>query len=187
MGVAKLLLPLAGQTVIEHTLSAWRSSRVTSVFVTVHPDADLLATVCRNAGAEVIVPSEPPEDMKASIGAALEHIRAGYAPKPTDVWLLAPADMPQLSNAVIDQLLQASLLHPGDLIVPTHQGRRGHPALFPWKSAADVARLAPDQGVNQLLKQASVREVPVDVPRPAGDLDTPTDYERLRRKMDSGD
>jgi molybdenum cofactor cytidylyltransferase len=182
MGQPKLLLPWENTTVIEHTLAAWRASRVDVVVVVVHPDDRELAKRCRHAGATVVVPPQPPPEMKDSVACALEYLRGQQSPQSEDVWLLAPADVPRLSAAIVDRLLdeQARTGNRTEILVPVHDGRRGHPVLFPWPLADEVARLAEQEGVNALLDRHAVREVdcgPAGVP---GDLDTPDDYRRLR-------
>ena len=130
------------------------------------------------AGAEVVVPAVPPPDMKASVLAALQHLEGEATGQ--DVWLLAPADMPTLSPDVIKKLLQAARQSFGTILIPTANGRRGHPVLFRWPMAAAVATLAADQGVNELLRQFPVTEVPCQDEAILADVDTPEDYRRLR-------
>ena len=55
----------------------------------------------------LVLPSTPPPQMKDSVQAALVHIADRYAPEANAAWLLAPADLPQLSPRVIDQVLAA--------------------------------------------------------------------------------
>ena len=178
MGTPKLLLPWGASTVIEHVLAAWQTSETTHTVIVVHPDDEALAEVCRTSGAEVVVPSGPPPDMKVSVRLALEYVTERYAPHESDAWLLAPADMPTLSADVINRVLAAYRADRSKIVVPEHAGRHGHPALFPWSLAAEVARLAEDEGVNRLLARHPVREVECPAEALAVDLDTPDDYRR---------
>ena len=107
MGRPKLLLPWRGKTVIETVLGAWRASGVSHVVMTVRAEDVELAALGRAAGAETVVVSPPPPDMKASVLAGLDYLADKYQPQPIDAWLLAPADMPLLSPQVIDVLLAA--------------------------------------------------------------------------------
>ncbi len=186
MGAPKLLLPWGASTVIEHVLAAWQASRTTHTVVVVHPDDEALAEVCRTSGAEVVVPSEPPPDMKVSVRLALEYVTERYAPHERDAWLLAPADMPTLSTDVINRVLAAYQADRSKIIVPVHAGRHGHPALFPWSLAADVAHLAENEGVNRLLARHPVREVECPAEALAVDLDTPEDYRRGHKDRPEG-
>src|SRR5687767_12558425 len=104
LGGAKLLLPLSGRPLIAHTLAAWQKSKVERTVVVVRPDDLSLARVVQEVAAEVVVPDLPPPDMKASLQAALRYIEAKYSPGAAAAFLVAPADMPQLSTSIIDRL-----------------------------------------------------------------------------------
>lgn len=187
MGSPKLLLPLAGKPLISHAIAAWRSAGL-APFVVVRRTDDTLADVCRADGAIVLQPDCDPPEMKHSVRFALEHIVRTSHPNDQDAWLLAPADMPRLSPAIIgklctvhaEQLLQPE---PAAILIPKLAGQRGHPVLFPWPLAAQVAQLADDEGINALRARNRVREVSCDDLLTADafiDVDTPADYQRLR-------
>src|SRR4051794_4581922 len=106
MGTPKLLLPWANGTLIEGVLQAWRASRVTCVVAVVHPEDHELARACAGAGAEVVQPSTPPPDMKASVRAALAHLQK-LKPNPEDAWLVAPADIPGITAERINAMIAA--------------------------------------------------------------------------------
>jgi molybdenum cofactor cytidylyltransferase len=190
MGRPKLLLPTGdvdGRTLIERVLDAWQAGGVTHRIVTVHPDDLALAAVCRAAGAEVVAPASPPPDMKASIAAALEQVAACHAPQRDDVWLVAPADLPQLSPSVIVRLLQTANRGPQRILRPVHDGRHGHPLLLPWSVKDDLAAIPPDRGLDELLQRLPVVDVESGPECLAADVDTPADYRRLLDRHDRRD
>lgn len=180
MGQDKLLMPWGTATVIESVLAAWKTSAVDEVVVVSRQDQTALTELCREI--TVVVPPVAPPEMKDSVLAALSHIRSAFSPTDNDVWLLAPADMPQLDPTVVNRVLSAHDPRSHSIVVPTTGGKRGHPVLFPWRSAAAVAQLRADQGVNALLDLFPVREVECGNASIHGDLDTLEDYERLRRE-----
>ncbi len=182
MGQPKLLLPWNQTTVIEHVLAAWKASRVSAVIVTAHPNDEELIARCRAAGADVVVVDPPPADMKASVAAGLAHVEACYQPLSTDVWLLAPADLPRLNTRLIERVLAAHRASDPRVLVPIAGGRRGHPVLFPWPLASAVGRLRAEQGVNALVTGAGPAEIECDEIAAFADLDTPDDYARLREQ-----
>lgn len=191
MGQPKLKMPWGELTVVEQVVAAWRRSDVNHVVAVVRSDDVELARLCDQAGAMVVVPATPPPEMKDSVSAALDAIATRFDPSDDDVWLLAPADMPRLSAVVINALLDAHRLSHPAILVPTHApetrgpagpdlpAKRGHPVLFPWPLARDVARLSADEGVNALLTREPVRELAVAEPSILDDLDTREDYRRL--------
>jgi molybdenum cofactor cytidylyltransferase len=185
MGAPKLLLPMDGGTMIEKTLAAWKASRVDKIVVVVRAEDQELAAVCRSHGAEVVIPSAAPPEMKDSVQYGLRHIETNFAPTKDDAWLLAPADIPGLSPRIIKVLAAAFQSGEKSILVPTLVGKRGHPVLFPWTLASEVFSLRADEGLNVLRQRHESREVPCDSVEPAGetafrDIDTPEDYQRLR-------
>lgn len=181
MGASKLLLPWRGSRLLEATLAPWKASGVERIIVVVRPDDSDLALLCREQGVELVVPPVPPPEMKTSVQIALAHIEKEFAPGPRDAWLLAPADMPCLSPDIIRRLLTEHSLDTQAILIPTLQGKRGHPVLFPWALAPQVHTLADNEGLNALRSRHPWREIPCDDCAPAGmnpflDIDTPEDY-----------
>jgi molybdenum cofactor cytidylyltransferase len=184
MGQPKLLMALAGQPLIVCTLAAWQKSDVNRIVVVVRPGDAPLANVVQSAGSRVnvVIPRMPPPDMKASLQAALKHVEQNDAPTANDAFLVAPADMPRLSPAIIDRLIAR---HRADvskaILTPTLHEKRGHPVLFPWPLAREVFDLGPDEGLDAVVR----RHTPILVPcedliapgeYPFADIDTPEDY-----------
>ncbi len=185
MGAPKLLLPVKDGTIIEKTLAAWQASKVYRIVVVVRPDDRQLAMVCRSHGADVFVPPVAPPEMKDSVQYGLKYIEANFAPTAEDAWLLAPADMPNLSSRVTNALISAHSSNRPAILVPTLGGKRGHPVLFPWTLAGDVFSLSATEGLNVLRQRHESREIPCDAIEPEGaaafcDVDTPQDYQRLQ-------
>jgi len=185
LGGAKLLLPLFGRPLIAHTLVAWQKSKVERTIVVVRPVDLSLAQVVKELGAELVIAELPPPDMKASLQFALRHIQANFAPEDTAAFLVAPADMPQLSTSIIDRLIECHRLHsPGRVLAPTLNGRQGHPVLFPWRLAAEVYALGNDEGLNVIVERNQAVLVPCEdlVAKdeyPFADVDTPEEYQRF--------
>ena len=189
MGRPKLLLPWGNTTIIEHVIGVWRASRVDRIVMVVHPLDEALADLGSRSGTEVVRPAAAPPEMKDSVVLALAAA-AQYAPTDTDAWLLAPADMPGLTAASIDRVIEAhadavARNAAATIIAASWQGRRGHPVLFPWSLAAEVPRLAANEGLNALVNRHRIELVETGPDAVADDLDTPEDYERLRVRFDS--
>ena len=180
MGRPKLTMPWRDSTVIEQVLAAWKASRVSHLIVVVRPDDQDLVDACRRSGIEPVIPGKSPPEMKVSVAIGLNHVQQVYEPSDDDSWLLAPADMPDLSPKVIDRLLEEHESGAASILVPVNAGRRGHPVLFHWTVAEQVHTLGQDEGVNALLSRNPVRKIAVTDQAIIDDLDTPEDYMRLR-------
>jgi molybdenum cofactor cytidylyltransferase len=179
MGAHKLLLPFGAQPLIAHVLTAWTGSRVTRTIVVVRPDDAELAASCREFAVDVVIPPAAPPDMKASVRIALEHAAAKFAPADDDAWLLAPADLPGLSAAIIDRVLDEYAATRPRGVVPALNGQRGHPLALPWTCARQVGELAPEEGVNALVARTPLREIEFATAAILDDVDSPADVARL--------
>ena len=184
MGEPKLLLNLAGKTVIERLMNALDHPQITSRVVVVRSsDLPLQAEVTRLKGS-LVIPAVDPPDMRSSVATALESIENQYAPDDSDGWLLVPADHPVLDRQLIETVLGCWKSSPSRILVPRCGQRRGHPTLFRWSLAREVARIPADRGLNWLLREYSheVTELQVESTAAITDLDTPDDYQRLVRE-----
>lgn len=183
MGAPKLLLPWGDTTLIGEVIRSWKASRVDQVLVVIHPEDDSLAAAC--VGAHVVRRSPAPAEMKDSIGYGLDSAREVFHAGEGDVWLVAPADMPGLRPGAINALLEAYASDRAGpdatrILVASHNGRRGHPVLFPWSLAQEVHALADDEGLNILTHRHPVLQVEVGDPAIFDDIDTPEEYANRR-------
>lgn len=186
MGRPKLTLPLGGRSVVRRLLDALALPAVTGCVVVLRKDDDaLLAEVSPTVA--VVRPDVDPPDMRRSVELGLEFVRETFSPRPDDGWLLSPADHPVLNAAVLEELIDRWRRSSAGILVPTHSGRRGHPTFFRWSFADAVFGIPPDCGLNALLQQfrEQVEEVPTNDPCVLTDLDTPADYDRLRREFET--
>ena len=179
MGTPKLVLPWRGATVIDHVISAWHEGGADRLIVVARAGDSQLVARSREAGAQVIEANPPPADMKASVWTGLAYVADQFQPRAEDVWLTAPADLPFLNAEVIRRLLVAHNPAAPAVLVAAHQGRRGHPVLFPWPYAAKVEGLAADEGLDRLVAQAEPVLIECGERAVCDDLDMPADYERL--------
>jgi molybdenum cofactor cytidylyltransferase len=195
MGRSKLLLSWGGtgdaiSTLLDHVLHAWTSSRVHRTVVVIRADADsAVKRICDSHDVDIVM-ADDPIDMKASCLLGLTHLSKHYSPMPQDRFFVCPADIPGITSGLIDHLISEAGRYdatresdPGDrVILPTYQARRGHPVLFPWSMASQLALLRADEGVNALVDRAAVVEVEFSVsPEKMADIDTPEEYAAAAR------
>ncbi len=186
MGRPKLLLPLAGRTIIARMLSILKRREIAATVVVVRPDDEPLRAAVAECGAIPLQPDVPPPEMRQSVEEALRYLERQFHPRPEDAWLLAPADHPLLDPAVMDRLISVWRHSPGKIVVPACRGKRGHPTLFPFRLAPEVFELPADEGLNSLLRRhaAEIEQVELDSRAVIADLDTPEDYARLLKDLE---
>ncbi len=186
MGKPKLALPLGTRTVLERVIDALTSAGAKTLVV-LGPHVSDLAKSAQDAGANVLQLSGPTADMRATIEAGLSYLHDQFHPNPTDIWLLVPADHPTLDPDLIRLLHNNLQAHPeSSIAVPTFAGKRGHPALIRWSHWPAIRSFPRDRGLNAYLRQMAREtiEIPVGSSDVLLDLDTPEDYELLRRRFE---
>jgi molybdenum cofactor cytidylyltransferase len=98
--------------------------------------------------------------------------------------LLLPVDHPDVTSAVVDLLIDRFAETPQPVILPVHNGRRGHPVLFSRTVFDELLRAPETVGARQVVwdHQNDLLEVEVSDPGIGRDVDTPEDYRSLRER-----
>ena len=182
MGRPKLILRVGGRSVIARVVGALREGGADRVVVVAPPrgaeGADELIREAEEAGAAVVVAETRPSDRRASVALGLSHLGRGEGP-----WglLLAPGDCAGLTAGTVARVIDCGREHPGRVVVPVYEGRRGHPLLLPWAIAGEVEGLPAGLGIDALRDRHAegLIEVEVEDAGAIADLDTPEDYGRF--------
>ncbi|MFP6765268.1 MAG: nucleotidyltransferase family protein [Planctomycetaceae bacterium] len=185
MGQPKLVIDLLGKPVVRWLLDTLAQSQIETTAVIMRSSDQELQQYVSRPDALAVLPDVDPPDMRTSVEHGLRAIEKQFHPQPGDGWLLIPADHPVLEVSVLLELISAWNRSAADVLVPQHQGRRGHPAFFRWKLASRVSSVPEGSGINWLLKSSDVQVEAVDVRSETVllDLDTPADFAALRQKM----
>lgn len=184
MGRPKLTLPLGGRTVLEHVLMTLSEAGIAHVLVVAGPHVPEVAALAESAGASVLRLSEETAGMRETVEQGLDWLEKHWQPSAEDSFLLVPADHPALEVEVVRRLLAAAETSPEhSIIIPTHEGQRGHPTLIGWRHVLGIRAIPAGQGLNSYLRQQhdATRVVAVETPTILWDVDTPADLERLQR------
>jgi molybdenum cofactor cytidylyltransferase len=162
MGRPKLSLPLGDSTVLGNVIAALRRARIADVLFVVGPHVRELISIVEAAGADFLFLEEETPDMRATVELGLKHLEASQAPLDSDNLLLVLGDQPTLNADVVQLLLEARAANPQrSVVVPTHQGKRGHPLLIDWKHFAGIRALPRGEGLNAYLKLQATQTLEV--------------------------
>ncbi len=175
MGVPKPLLDWAGKTLIEYQILQLCDAGVDNVIAVLGHRASEVRPLAERAGATIVLNDGYAEGRASSL-------RAGASAVPPGTAEIAVLNVDQPRPAAVTSRLLAEHLTSAALItLPTHEGRRGHPAflcgsLLPELLAATDA----DEGLRAVIhrRDADVREVAFDTPIVLLDINTREDYER---------
>lgn len=168
----KLLMPVDGVPMALRAVMAARASRATSVTVVLGHEAGAVEAALAGSGAGFARNPDPARGMSSSLRAGITALADDI-----DAVVVLLGDMPRITAAHVDRLIEAFDPAQPAIIVPEHQGRRGNPVLWPRAFFAEMCALEGDQGARGLIERYPERVVRVAVDDEAIfiDVDRPAD------------
>ena len=106
-------------------------------------------------------------------------VKAGLAVARGERCFVLPGDIPLVPGRVYRQLLALD----ADIVVPAFQGRNGHPICVSKSVIPRILRESDDSSLRHIVRTIGYRTVEVDAEEVLLDVDTPQDYETLRRRF----
>jgi molybdenum cofactor cytidylyltransferase len=168
----KLLVPDSnGVAMVARVADAVLGSRARPVVAVLGHQAAQVDEVLATRAVRTVVAPDFADGLSASLRAGLRAV-----PDDAAAVLVCLGDMPLVSSAMIDRLLDA---YDGDegrlIIVPTHRGQRGNPVLWDRRFFADMSALTGDTGARGLLSRYAEHVVEIEIGSDAvlRDFDTP--------------
>jgi molybdenum cofactor cytidylyltransferase len=158
MGRPKLALPVDGRPMLERVITTLRDGGASPIVVVTGPHDPALAPLARSVGAEVCELTVATPDMRTTVEHGLCWLEECYHPKPDDAFLLTPADIPFLDGATVRTLCEAWMRKTNaSILIPTHEGHRGHPALIAWWHVVRIRAMATELGFDAYLREHVVQ------------------------------
>jgi molybdenum cofactor cytidylyltransferase len=177
-GGKKLLAPVDGEPLLDHTIRSLLEGGVTEVIVVVGTDAR--AELERDVNAMNDSRVRPVENPDPSRG-MFSSIQVGVATANGDALLVLPGDMPYVRPDTVRAVIARYRERPA-IVSPRYKGKRGHPVVMPLSLRDEIAATAPTANLHEVIKHHQDERVDLDVDD-AGvvrDVDTPADLERPR-------
>lgn len=167
-GAPKLLARLpGGEAVAAHSARALRGG-VARALAVVRPGDVELERMMSGLGLRVTACSRSQRGLGASLACGVA------ASADADGWIVALADMPGVATGTVRRLA-AALAEGASVVVPCHDGRRGHPVGFGRVHRDALLALDGDRGGRDIVAAAgaSLCLLPVDDPGVLWDIDLP--------------
>jgi molybdenum cofactor cytidylyltransferase len=176
MGRCKPLMEWDGKTWLAHALDRFHDAGCDEVVGVVSK-----AAPAREASARFVQVDQIHLGMLHSVQCATAVLPGRAA------LMVCPCDMPALSTQTVRTVRSA--IADDRIVVPTWNGRRGHPIAIGCDLVKKVMQMdARHHGLDRLLKTEAlrVRTVPVDDPACVVDFDTPEDWLRFCETLKEG-
>jgi molybdenum cofactor cytidylyltransferase len=175
MGAFKPLLPFGRTTVIEACINYLTAGGAETIVVVVGHNAEQIRQHLKNTSILFALNPDPSSDMAESIRCGVQML-----PASASATLVALVDHPAIPPEVVKVLIDEWRSN-AKLIIPTWQGRGGHPVLVDLRWRHELETLDVAAGLKSFFQchADAVRRVPVGSEYIARDIDTWDDYVRL--------
>jgi molybdenum cofactor cytidylyltransferase len=172
MGAAnKLLADIAGTPMVGHVVEAALASIARPVLVVTGHEASEVRAALAGLDVTFVVNPDYATGLSSSLKAGI-----GAVPGSADGALVLLGDMPRITAEHLGRLIESFRAENGRcIVVPTHQGRRGNPVLWPAAFFAEMLQLDGDAGAKRLMTAhaGDVREADLGTDAIFADVDTP--------------
>lgn len=182
MGEPKQLLDIDGRpmllVVADPLVSCNRIDRTVIVTNSLVASAlDFTAT-----GATAVLNDEPDAEMIDSIRLGIGELQHHCELQVDDGILICPGDQPGLLAVQVAECCAVFYEHPGKIIIATHDGKRGHPLIFPAALIPFVMSNVCDNGLRELVTahEGNIAEVELTNSAVLRNVNTPEDYNQAR-------
>jgi molybdenum cofactor cytidylyltransferase len=169
MGSPKALLAYQGRPFLEHLLEITVHPKIGVRRVVLGAHAEPIAKNIALAADEIVINADWEKGQLSSIQAAIRSLPAGaglqHLPDQTDGLLLCLIDHPLISAALVNYLIEQFYAAAcKKIVLPVHEGRRGHPLIFPALLYEELLRDPEDKGARAVVwaHAADVIELPTE-------------------------
>ena len=176
MGEFKQLLPFGDKSFVACCIDNLLASRASEVVVvTGHREADV-----RNAVGARPVTFAHNEDYRSGMSSSIKCGAEALSPK-ARVMIVALVDQPQIGPDIFNHVIAAYENRRPLIVVPTYDGRNGHPIAIDLSLKEEIMAIDPHLGLRQVVHahKSHVAYVEVGSEVVLIDCDFPEDYRRL--------
>lgn len=163
-GVFKMTLDVGGRMLIHRTIDGMACVCDRIIVVGGYRIEDLRAALAGRPGVSVVLNDEYREGMYSSVKAGIRHVRS-------DRFFLIPGDCPYVGCHVYTQLLQADT----EVVIPTYEGRKGHPILLQSSLIAPILADSEQVSLRNFIESRNCALVDVAEEGILRDIDTVND------------
>jgi molybdenum cofactor cytidylyltransferase len=177
MGTPKATLAYRGQTFLESIVKTLRSAGLERIVVVLGHQAEDIQRQVKIEPAQVVINPDYRSGQTSSLQAGLRALVADDL----EAVLLCLVDHPAVSEATVARVVASFRQCGTPVVIPTYQGRRGHPVLLGRQVFEELLGLSGDAGADSVVRRhrRATQYVEVEDEGVVIDVDDPEDYRRL--------
>jgi len=147
MGQPKALLSYRGKTFAEHLVSATRHERVGLTRIVLGAQAEEIRSRLPLDATWILENPNWQQGQLSSIQAVIRSLPPGE----TEGLILCPVDHPLISSFLVAQLIQEFDSTEKQIVLPTYNGKRGHPAIFRASLFEELLAASAEVGAREVV------------------------------------
>jgi molybdenum cofactor cytidylyltransferase len=177
MGRPKALLPIEGQKFIERIVGALRQSRADRIIVVLGHNADEMRRQIEHLSVDILINPAYQSGQLSSLQVAIRHIQKN---DDCDGMLVHLVDHPYINPVLVDLMIERFYQSGRLIVVPRHQGSRGHPVIFARQLFDELLDAPIDQGAKAVVNAHREETLEIETAEEGItiDIDTPELYRR---------
>ncbi len=181
MGRPKALLKIGKQTFIRRIIAALNHPAIGHIVVVLGAHADDVREEIKDLNLTVVVNHDYLRGQLSSLIVGIAEAERGES----SAAIVHPVDHPLVAAGTVHALVESFLVHAPALVLPTFEGKRGHPVIFPSTLFQELKQAPLSIGACAVVRQHrdSVVEVPCTDSGVIRNIDTVADYENLQRAL----
>ncbi len=178
MGEAKQLLDFHGKTLLQHAIDTALAIPDARIAVVLGARADRIRNQCDRS--PVLVVENP--DWKTGMGSSVSSGLRGVLDDTPEIdgIIFLTCDQPHLTPSILTKLISARMDSACTIAAAEYDDSLGVPALFDKSLFPELLALDGASGARQVIRKHRDQAVAVPFPKGSIDIDTPSDYARLR-------
>lgn len=171
MGIGnKLLSEFDGEKLVSRTAARILASKVVGSIAVLGHQADEISAALAGLDMKQVRNPDFADGLSTSLKVGIRSM-----PPSVSGALIMLADMPGVSTADLDRMIEAFIQAGGKSIIrATHAGKRGNPVILPRALFLDINELEGDTGARQIIESAPLEVIDIELgPAASLDVDTP--------------
>jgi molybdenum cofactor cytidylyltransferase len=182
LGQPKQLLQFRGKTLVRRIVDAAVEGGCSPIVVAVGRDKEKISRALEQSNTVIVENLNWNNGMGTSIRSAVQHL-IDTAPNVEAIALLV-CDQPFVDSHTIEQLIALHEKTKKTIVASSYAGTLGVPALFHRSCVGELLRLDEGSGAKAVISLNRDRVAELPFPEGKIDIDTATDYDRLRISED---
>jgi molybdenum cofactor cytidylyltransferase len=181
MGQSKQLLLIENEPLLLRSIKATLTSSFENIVVVLGAEEEKHRVVIEHLPVQIIHNQNWANGMGSSLKAGLNHLLKLQSD--LGAVIIAVCDQPLLSAAHIDKIVETFHQTNKPIVASRYTGVAGVPALFDQSMFSELLDLPDEQGAKKLITKYESTIETIDFPEGAIDLDTWSEYEDFRNKI----